>query len=341
MSPTPKIFRNIARDSSLAIILVGLSGPLWYLTTLVMARYYGAQEMGTYFIAWNMVLIISIICRLGLDNGLLRFSALLKTKGQVGSLRRLFWPALGLTFLLGLIAAASLFFTREWLAIRFNAPSLPLVLIFVAPALPFFAVSFGMLETIRALGGVQYAVFQKYALSNFTLIIFLLILAYWRGNSIGKYEALGLAAFLSVLVNLGFLAASLHFKSGWQESDPIPGESSFRDLFWYSLPMFLNTLLGALAFIDRLILGLFTTPQEVAYYEVAAKAEVLIALPLVALNNVIPPLVVKLYECGNFAGLEMMAQTTARWAYYLSLPLTLLLIFLAPELLGIFGENFK
>jgi O-antigen/teichoic acid export membrane protein len=342
MVPPRPILRSIAADSSLALILIGLSGPLWYLTTLIMARYYGAQEMGTYFIAWNMVLIISGICRMGLDLGLLRFSAVLKAKGQVRGLKRLFWPAIGVITLLGMVAVVFLYLGREWLAQRFNAPSLPLVLVLVAPTLPFFAASSAFRETIRSLGGIKCVVFQKNCLTNLTLIAFLLILAYGGGNFIDKYGALGLAALLSVMVNLGFLAIYLRLWMQREGADTAgdSGDNSFKELLRYSWPLFITSLLPTLAAIDRLILGYFTSPQEVAYYEVAAKTETLITLPLAAFNSVIPPLVVKFFESGQFASLEMMAQTTARWAYYLSLPLTLLLILLAPEILGLFGANF-
>lgn len=338
MTLSPHTLRNIAADSTLAIILVGLSGPLWYLTTLIMARFYGAQAMGTYFIAWNLVLVIGGICRLGLDNGLLRFSAVLQAKGHGGSVKRLFWPAIAVMALVSTGAAATLIFLREWLALRFNAPSLPVVILFVAPALPLFVASFGFRETIRALGGIKFATFQKNSLIHLSFIIFLLLLAYVGGSFIGKYGALGLASFLSCLLNLGFLAVALHFWTRRENSDP--GESSVKELFWYSLPLFFHTLLPAFSAIDRLVLGIFTSPQEVAYYEVAAKAETIITVPLLAVNNVIPPLVAKFYEYGNLASLEMVAQTTARWAYYLSLPLTLLLILLSSEILGMFGADF-
>ena len=338
MTLSPRTLRNIAADSSMAIILVGLSGPLWYLTTLVMARYYGAQAMGTYFIAWNLVLVIAGICRLGLDSGLLRFSAILKAKGQGGGVKRLFWPAIGLMTLASTGAAAVLILCREWLAVRFSAPNLPLVILFLAPALPIFTISFGFRETIRALGGVKSAVFQKNSLIHLTLAIFLLILAYGGGNLIDKVGMLGLAALLSCLVNLLYLA--ILYQTWTRRISVSPGEDSFRDLFWYSLPLFVNSILPAFNTVDRLVLGYFTSPQEVAYYEVAAKAEMIIMLPLVAVNSVIPPLIAQFYEFGDLRSLEVMAQTTARWAYHMALPLTLLLILLAPEILGIFGKDF-
>jgi len=208
----------------------------------------------------------------------------------------------------------------------------------VAPALPLFVASFGFRETIRALGGVKFATFQKNSLIHLTFLAFLLLLAFVGSHNFNKYTALGAATFLSYLINIGFLAFSLRF---WlRRENSAPGECSVIELFWYSLPLFLHTILPAFSAIDRLILGYFSSPQEVAYYEVAAKAGTIITLPLLAVNNVIPPLVAKFYEYGNLASLELVAQTTARWSYYLTLPIALLLILLSPELLGMFGADF-
>jgi len=335
---SPHILRSIARDSSLALILVGLAGPLWYLSTLVMARYYGAQVMGTFFIAWNLVRIISAVSQLGLDIGLLRFSAVLKAKGQAGGIKPLLWPAIGVITLVSTAAAAGLYYWRDWLALHFNAPYLPVVILFLAPSLPILAATSGFRETVRALGGIKSAVFQKNALVHLAFIAFLLILAYVGRDFFSRFGALGCAAFLSCVLNLGFLVFVLRYQTRGENAGA--GQSSFRELFWYSLPLCLSSLLPAFAFIDRLILGYFAPPQEVAYYEVAAKMEMIITLPLLAVNSVIPPLVAQFYEYGNIANLEIIAQTTARWAYYMALPLTLLIILLAPQILGTFGADF-
>ncbi len=339
MAPPANILRNIAADSSLALILVGISAPLWYLTTLVMARFYGAQEMGTYFIAWNMILVLSAICRLGLDVGLLRFGAVLKTESRFQELKRLFWPAIGVVTGLSIVASLVVSGFRDWLALRFNAPYLPIMLLFLAPALPFFTLTFCFRETLRALGGIKAAVFQKNILLHLAFIILLLLLAYHGSRILGKYGAIGLACLISLALNLAFLAVCLH---GWTRQESLNfGEKSFKDLFVYSLPLFLNAIL-TLTFtaVDRLILGVFTSPQEVAYYEVAARAETIITLPLMAVNNVIPPLFAEFYELGNVKSLEIIAQTTARWAYCIGLPLTLLLILLATDFLAFFGPDF-
>jgi O-antigen/teichoic acid export membrane protein len=120
-----------------------------------------------------------------------------------------------------------------------------------------------------------------------------------------------------------------------------PERNLTKELLLYSWPLFLNSIFWlSLSGIDSLILGLFTSPEDVAYYGVAAKIAPLIAVPLGAVNAVVPPLIAQYNQAGEFKSLEQVAQTTARWMYLLSLPLTIIIILLAPNLLRLFGANF-
>jgi len=93
--------------------------------------------------------------------------------------------------------------------------------------------------------------------------------------------------------------------------------------------------------LDSLILGFFTTPETVAYYEAAAKSAMIISIPLIAVNAAAPPLFAQLHQKSDLRGLEALAQATARWMYYLALPLALLALAVASELLGFFGSGFS
>jgi len=66
----------------------------------------------------------------------------------------------------------------------------------------------------------------------------------------------------------------------------------------------------------------------------------LITFPLLAIEAVIPPLFAQFHHQGDLNGLEMVSQATARWMYFVALPLTLTIILLGPDILGLFGRNF-
>jgi O-antigen/teichoic acid export membrane protein len=307
-----------------------------------MARYYGAEAMGTYFLALNLVSSAGILCTLGLNTGLFRFTAALKAESRAKEFRRLFWLTLIIVSFLSLLAMAALLWVSDWLVVFFKAPQLPSVLLFMALALPVgVAISIGQ-ETLRALEGVRWVLFNENLLKPLSFLGLIIILASVRSLSGGDPAALGIAFLVTTLLGLVFLSCSPQAKSLMRTHPETSIEnSSMKERLRYSWPIFLVAVSGlAWEGLDSLLLGYFTSPQEVAYYGVAIRIMPMVIFPLYAINAVVPPLFVKFFQQGDMASLEAMARTTARWMYYLSLPITLLLILLAPEILGFFGQNF-
>lgn len=338
MTPLPLILRNLAASSSVALGFKIMAIPLGYFTLLTIARLFGAEQMGTYAIATYLMATLSVCCRLGLDTGLLRFFAAMQAEGQ-GGLWRLLWPALGLVLAVSSLTAALMYGSGDWLAQRFHAPFLSAMLAFVALALP-LSVAAGLCgEGLRALGGVRWVVFSQDFLAP-TLLLILIVALASGSRALGPPQTLGLAFLVSTGAALGCLALVL--KSYTRSQGAVPGQRSLKDLLGYSWPLFLSSLL-MLGFgsLDSLILGFFTTPETVAYYEAAAKSAMIISIPLIAVNAAAPPLFAQLHQKSDLRGLEALAQATARWMYYLALPLALLALAVASELLGFFGSGFS
>jgi O-antigen/teichoic acid export membrane protein len=339
MTSSQSILKRIATDSSVALILNGFAIPLSYATTILIARYYGAEVMGTYFIALSLVGMFSGLSRLGLDTGLLRFSSAIKADRQAGNLKQLVWPAVSLVTVLGGVITLALLISGDFLSKHFHAPHLPQMLWFVASTVPIILVSRMVAETVRGLGGVKWVVFQEELFSPLIFLILLVGLVWVGQNSLNQAKALGFAYFLKTLLGLGLLAGCAWFIM--RPQDLCEGNSSFQELFRYSWPIFLGSAFGTMSsHVDSLALGLFTSPHIVAYYGVAIKIAPIIIFPLLAINAVVPPLFSQFYQTGDLHLLEMVAQTSARWTYFLALPLALLIILLAPELLKFFGKDF-
>ena len=340
MSSPVFTLRLLAANSALALIFKIISIPLGYITLVLIARLFGAEQMGTYAIASYLVAILSVVCRLGLDTGVLRFFAASQAEGGGRDLKQLFFRAAGLTLLFAGVAGLLLYEGGTWLANRFQAPNLPLMLCFVAPALPLSVLSALCGEGLRALGGVRWVVFAQDFLSPLFLLSLVVGMGYFGQGFMATPRGLGLVFLMGTLIPSIFLGVTLSSHMGDRQG-ACPGQSSFKDLLIYSWPLFLSSLL-MLAFwsLDSLILGFFSSPEDVAYYESAAKSALIANLPLIAVNAAVPQLFAQLYQRGEIKRLEVVAQATSRWMYYLALPLCLLCLALAPEILNFFGPGF-
>ena len=339
--PSPAAtLRHIAANSALALICKIVSIPLGYLTLVVIARLFGAEQMGTYTIVIYLITLLSVVCRLGLDLGLLRFFAALKAEGRDGELLHYFYPAIGMTLLMSGLAAFLLYGSGDWLARHFHSPNLPYLLGYVAPALPLTVVAALCGEGLRALGGVRWVVFSQDLLTPVLILLLAVFMGCCGQSLMGPSQALGSVFLAGALFSLAFLAIILksHMVGG---SRTPAGQASLKDLLKYSWPLFFSSLL-MLAFwsLDSLILGFFSTPENVAYYESAVKTALITNLPLIAVNAAVPQLFAQFYQRGDRQRLETVAQATCRWMYYVALPLGLLVLLAAPELLGFFGPGF-
>ncbi len=343
-SPT---LQRIATDSSLVLFLRILSVAMGYVTSLAIARYYGAGAMGTYYIALSLAQTLSTFCCLGLNTGLLRFVAFFKSAGKNAELRQLLWTAAKLVALLGCFAGVALWGLGPRLAESFHSPNLPSVLNFVALSLPLALVAALLANTVTALGGVRWTVLIQDTLSPALFLTLILVLAYAGPNLISPEKALGLAYFSLPILGLGLLPLSPQSRRFLIAPPPgllqgtETGSPLLKELIRYSWPLFLTSILGLYAAgLDSLVLGYFSSSEMVAYYGAATRTAALVTLPLFAVNLVVTPLMAQYHQQENLEGLEIVCRTTARWMYLVALPLAILLILLGSDLLRFFGPDF-
>ena len=331
--------KNIALDSIAALCAKVLAIALGLAINLILASTYGPDLMGTFFIAFNLVLVLSVVCRLGFDNGLLRFAAILKSQDRIRAFSKLLLQALGLTIFLAIGMAIIVKLQATLVADYFQAPALHSMLAYFSVAIPFYVSIYLLQESLRGLGAVLWAIFGQDSIIPGALLIFLLLFGYLFPATSARPKILGLAFLVSAVLGGVFLGTRI--LTLLRNHDDCSNES-FTNLFWYSWPLYGNALLLlGMGSFDSLILGVFTSSKEVAFYCTAGKIAVLVTFPLLAVNAVVPPILGKFYHSQDFQSLENLVRTTSRWMYLLALPLGLLLILLAQPILSIFGTEFS
>jgi O-antigen/teichoic acid export membrane protein len=344
MAGGTNILKNVAADSFLFLVLKIISVPTVYLSNLVMARLYGAEIMGNYYLSINIVLSLATICCLGLNTGLLRFVSALKNHGNYSKIRSLFWKSLLLVSGISCMAAVILAESRNWLGKFFGSLHLPNTILTMAIALPFCVMVILILEAIRGLGDIKIVIFQQNVITPVGFLGLIVLLAYLKPSFINFSDSLGLSYVIITLCGLLFLLFSKQLRQliTFKRNSSDQESFEFIEAITYSWAPFLSSLIFiCLSNMDSLILGHFSSPETVAYYNAAIKAAPLVTFPLLAINAVVPPIFVKLHQQRNLPGLQELSQTTSRWMYFAALPLAVLIILLAPKILSFFGPEFK
>ena len=111
------------------------------------------------------------------------------------------------------------------------------------------------------------------------------------------------------------------------------------DVAW---PMWVSgSALLLLSQADILVLGIFRPAAEVAIYGAASTLVALVAMSLVIVNAVIPPIIAELYSQNKRAELEKLLRTTASVAGIPTLGVLVLFIFQGDHLLAlVYGEYY-
>jgi O-antigen/teichoic acid export membrane protein len=342
------VFRQVASTSSWNLVLKLAGTILAFLTQLALARFYGAELMGTFIICSTIALVLGLVGSLGLDNGMLRFAALLKEMGQTNSVLRLVRRGSLALMLFSALLAGGVYASRSWLAYYFHSPALTVMLPLFMVSLIFLPANAIQRETLRGLGSVVWATAIQFVVQPGVLLLSLTGLYFMKPWVATGAQSLSLVFFLSFLFTAGLTTYLLTrvisiFRKSHRENVPEgkPKDPPWSELCRYSFPLLISALmLLAWGMLDHLILGLLCPPQEVAFYGVAYRFALVVSFPIIAINAVLPALFVQLHHRRELADLERLASTCARWAFYLSLPLCLLLILNSHELLAIFGPGF-
>lgn len=313
-------------------------------TNALLARLLSPQDLGTYFLAYSVVGLGWAVGSLGLNQTVVRFVAEGLGLNQPGRARRVIVMVLGLgaagALGVGLVYVLLGGFLADHL---FEAPALAAVTGLVAGWMIVVSLQGHLAETFRGFHDIRLAtIFGNFnGLLTGSLLVASLVLL-WSLD--------GEAALTTViLLAAGSSCASL-LLAGWalrrkvksllrHDAGPTVG---FEEVLRVSWPLLItNLLVFVLAQADLWIVGAFLPQEEVAVYGAAARTVLLVAMPMVITEAIVPPLIAEMYAQGNKPELERTLRTVATLA---GIPASLFLIGLAllggPMLTLIFGNYY-
>jgi O-antigen/teichoic acid export membrane protein len=336
-----------------------LSGSIWALAGKVanafvmlavnalLARLLSPKELGVYFLAFSVVSFGALLGSLGLNQVVVRFVAQSTKVGQFQRTRRV----VKMAYILSALGAAGagltyLLFGKIIGDHLFHAPALAAVAAPVAVWIAVFVLQTFVAETFRGYSDIRLAT----------------VLGGVGGGLIGGgllSACLGLLWLLQVRVDLVTVvlftvcssSVTALLGSWWliRRTTSLPRGDNIEG--WISVPELLHTawpllIASSTMFIageaDIWIMGAFRAQQEVAVYGAAARVVLLVGMPLVILNSVLPPLIAGMYAEGKRRELERTLRATATLAGIpAALALTTFILFGKPILGLVYGDYYR
>ncbi len=342
-----KLFLGLIRGNGLKAKLIkgaigvgflkGISLPLTLLSSVLLARGLGPESYGQYAFVMSVVTVLSLPIGPGVGQLIMREVASYHYRSQWGlfyglylwSHRRVVFGALALITLLiiGVQDIATLDPMNRW--------GLILLASLMLPFLGLNALRSGML---RGLGNAVYSQLPELLIRPgfllLTVTIFLL-----TGNLSPATALLGqfIATMMAFLV--GYFLLRRTVPAGLRNSMPAYNTSQWASAW---LPF---TFLAAAGIFNNhigvLLLGWLSTDEQVAAFEVANKASLLVVFSLIVVNVVIAPHLRQAHENDDRKLLQSLAKKSARVAFMVALLVAMPMVFFYEPVISLaFGDEY-
>jgi O-antigen/teichoic acid export membrane protein len=301
----------------------------------ILTRMLGPAAYGVYALAWQMMGMLLRFSDLGTHSTLLR--DIPAYEGDSDRQRRVIGLAYGTTAVVSfLIAGALVLFADRVNDITIGHPEFP-------PTLRLFAVVLVAFAFVRIHGAVLKAtgaassevVLNRLLRSGVRLVA--AVAAMWAGYSVVGVAG-ALAASVGTLAVFGFFA-TMRVSALRPTLRGVRAEAaSFYD---HAVPTAFSSIGGLLRTrVDVLLIGALLTAEAAGLYNIVLLIVGLTAIPLVAFNQLMPPVSSGLYAAGKIETLNNVYTTISRMVVTTTVPFIAVQIVYGPELLGIFGPEY-
>jgi O-antigen/teichoic acid export membrane protein len=329
--------RSIARSAStVALPVIGGMG-LSFILSIVLARWLGAAEYGTYTYVVSWVTVLGMASVLGLDTALVRQAPAYITNTAWDLLGGLLRWANGLALLVS-VGLVGLVFLAHSLLVG-GGPAVPSIWLVAGLLLPVVALARVQQSTLRGLHHPATSQVPELVLGP-GLMLALVAVTIWTGAATATAENAVIAQ--TVAASLGLTVAV------WLVYRAIPDPARvakrrylYRQWLGTSGRMFLMTSLTTLnGRIGILLLGVIATPQVVGPFSVALRGASFISLPLSVTVLAMAASMARAFAAGHRARLELLSSRMSRIALLGGIPVAVVLLVWGGSFLELFGTGF-
>ena len=308
----------------------------------LLVRILNHEEMGAYFLTFSLVSATAVIAQLGLTHTVVRLISESVGTNHFGRARQSIFVVLRIAAISGIIVTSALAIGGGRIIAKFIFHSESMVqisgLMSVWVALSMFQQLIA--EIHRGFHDIKLATLFGGMLTSVLSMTLFLILWLTQGHS-------NLKEIIFLTLGAGFSSTLISSVILWKHLVELPLSVSERisilDVLRISWPLWITNLtLFALTQADLWVMGLFRSPAEVAVYGIATRLVSLVAMPLLIINAVVPPLISEMYAHGNIVGLERALRSTATFVLLPAILATGLFSVAGGPILGImFGDYYQ
>ena len=331
-------FREILHGGIYSFIAKILGRALGLVSSIIIARYYGATIIGYVSIITTVLGLTTLISNAGMSVSILKLIPEYSGKFSEKSAFKIYYKMFVTTVAIAMVTGSILYvFSKEISNNIFQHKELEVFFMISAAMVSIFAIYSLNMSAIRAMKQVRMqAVFEF--LPNVISIILLLIMTFVFYDKFNPIYILFATTTITVTLTSVYISRLEKKKPTDGSIDTSP---SYLHILTLSFPMFLTVgLQYVMASSDIIMLGIFTSADQIGIYAVALTLSTLTTFILMSINTIAAPKFSELYHDGKTKELRYVAQKSTRVILWATLPIFMILLVFGQMILSVYGDDF-
>lgn len=306
--------------------------------SMIIARLLDPDQVGIYFLMVSFVSVAVSFSLLGLDVAIVKIIAKSVALEERGVIRQAILKSRKISLVSSFVVALILYFIGlEFLAVHvFKSGAIYDHRVLIATWLILWSLASLNAEFFRGFKQFHLAVLFKRLAAN-AIILVISSIVFITGIEIELSHYLNivlLAWFLSVLIS-SFLLQRLFLKN--EENEHV----GIKYLLTLSMPLWFTSWIGlALPQMDLWIVAVYEPPELVALYGMAMRLIVIVTMPLLIIQSVVPPLIAETYSKGEYKDLSKGLQTVTALVFIPGFALCIVYLFAGDFILELVYGSF-
>lgn len=329
--------KKAAKGAGISFIGSAVGRCLFFVYQVIIARFFSTEVFGLFTLGLVIINITDILARLGLHTGAMRFVSIYRNDDP-GRVKGVLIIASIISFISGIVMGGLVYFYAGFISESiFHKPALIDVIRTFAVCVPFMATTMVIATASQGFHTTKYAAYIKDIIQPSINIVLAILFLYLGFGLVWIITAFVISHAIAFLVGFYFITRQF---PGIKKRTIKPVYET-KNLLSYSAPLlFTGFLQFLILWTNTIMLGYMKSSIDVGIYRAASQIPIFLTLILTASNSIYAPAIAEMHYRGQAERLDKIFQSTTRWVFLLTLPVTLVLIFSPREVMAIFGHDY-
>ena len=326
--------RDIFQGSFIIFIFKVLGASSLFLTYIMIPRYYGVEIFGVFNLTFALIMVATVISRIGLDIYVVRVISTLKEKKDIALFLK---SVLKILFIMSLLVSiAMVVFSPIINEYLFKSIDATHYLMFLAVMVLPYTLFNVLVEIFRALDDIKIYSFFRNLSQNGSIALLLAISIIFSLNFNPVY-----ILFTSItIITFALIVVLYQFLKKRNISIFIQGE--YREkILKHSYPMFLTaSIMFLMGYVDSFMISYYLDEYQVGIYGACISLSMIITFIPMAIGGYISPKVAQAYSNKNQEEVKSIFKNSLKLIAITTIPIFVTIIYFSDFFLGLFGQEF-